>query len=69
MDLVCQPANENAEESYENIVESILSLAGGDYRRLWVSVHYDLLGRGLAAISWAGQKLNVSGKRTPALLA
>jgi hypothetical protein len=66
---VCQFAYENAEESYENGVESILSLAGGGYRRLFLSVHYELPGGGLAAISGTGQKLYVLGKRASALLA
>ena len=41
------------EESYENIVESILSLAGVGYRRLLLFVHYQRLGRGLAAMAAA----------------
>jgi hypothetical protein len=58
-----------AEESYANIDESPLSLAGICYCRLLLFVHCERPGGGLAAISWTGQKLNFSGEGTFALLA
>ncbi len=67
--MLFQQRRENAEESYENIVESILSLARVGYHQRLLSAHGKHLGRGLAAISWPGQKLNVTGKRTSTLLA
>jgi hypothetical protein len=69
VDLPLRPNNENAEESYEDTVESILSLADTGYRRLLLSVHDERPGGGLAAVSWTGQKRNFTGKRTFALLA
>ena len=66
-DLPPELKTRNSEESYEN-VESILSLAHVGYRRL-LSLHYERLACGLAAISWTEQKRNVAGERSLALLA